>query len=194
MAFMEAASVHAFRRLSSELRLLGAPKDLIIRAHRAARDERRHAKLMTTLTHAHGGRLRPVHVQRMTSRDLLAVALENEAEGVVRETFSALIAKSQATFSHSRVVRRIMTQIAEDEAAHAKLAWDVRAWAIPQLSPTGRDLIAAVQEQTFHTLNIELQTQLPADWHDQTGLPRPTDAQRLLKALQANTLALSHAA
>src|SRR5450432_2288135 len=46
-AHLEAASVPAFRRVAAELAAFGAPKHLSRAAHRSAREEIRHAELMT---------------------------------------------------------------------------------------------------------------------------------------------------
>src|SRR5581483_10898484 len=54
MAFEEAASVHAFRRLRDELALHGAPLPLVQAARRAARDEVRHARAMSARGRAEG--------------------------------------------------------------------------------------------------------------------------------------------
>lgn len=53
-AHLEAASVPAFLRLARELRTHAAPAALVRAAMAAAGDERRHARVMTTLARRHG--------------------------------------------------------------------------------------------------------------------------------------------
>jgi hypothetical protein len=194
MAFLEAASVHAFCRLSNELVTLGAPTDLIQRAARAAKDERRHARLMTSLARSHGGRRRAVRIEPSTPRQLFEIATENEVEGVVRETYSALVAHFQAKFSRSSEVRRIMTQIAVDEMNHAKLAWDVRAWILPRLTPSERRSLARARSQAFVDLAHEVNADLPEIWRWSAGLPSGEQARALVQTLQAHSEALALAA
>ena len=62
-AWLEAASVGAFRRLARELRAHGAPDELIAAAKACALDEIRHARLMARLAKKHGASVPRVVVE-----------------------------------------------------------------------------------------------------------------------------------
>ena len=124
-AHLEAASVHAFRRLRVELEAHGAPERLLRAASRAARDERRHARSVGALARRRGARARPVELGATLPRTLLALAIENAVEGCVRETWAALVAEHQARHAREATMRAAMKRIAVDEARHAALAWTI---------------------------------------------------------------------
>jgi hypothetical protein len=67
-AQMEAASVPAFEILARELAAHDAPSSLIARALESADDERRHARIMTSLARAHGATPGPVRASRSIRR------------------------------------------------------------------------------------------------------------------------------
>ncbi len=83
IAHLEAASVPAFRRLSRELARLGAPATLVARARRAARDETRHARVMTVLARRRGASVPRIGVRRTPKRDVETIAIDNAVEGCV---------------------------------------------------------------------------------------------------------------
>ena len=130
MADLEAASVSAFVRLREELRAHGAPRALVREAARSARDEVRHARVVSRLARGYGAAPRKSRVgARLDVRALEEVAMENAVEGCVRETYGALLATWQADAAGDRDVARAMRPIAEDETRHAALAWAVGRWA-----------------------------------------------------------------
>src|SRR5207302_2062069 len=94
-AHLEAASVHAFRRLRCELAAHRAPARLLRSARRAQRDEVRHARLMARMARRFGGAPVPARVAPIGPRALDEIAIENAVEGCVRETFGALVASFQ---------------------------------------------------------------------------------------------------
>lgn len=122
MAWMEAASVHAFVRLHRELQAHGAPDDLANRCLLAARDEVRHAHVVARMAGVPVPR--PV-VTPLPLRDLDALALDNAVEGCVHETWAAVDAHLRAARGRHRAA---WTRIAADETRHAQLAWDIDAW------------------------------------------------------------------
>lgn len=151
-AHAEAASVAAFRRLARELQAHGAPAGLVDAAYVAARDEVRHARVMRKLAFGHGGAPPRVEVDDLPIRGLFAVALENAVEGVVHETWAALIALHQAAHAEEPDVAAAMAAIAEDEAHHAELAAAVHAWALPLLSPADRARVEAAARRAVADL------------------------------------------
>src|SRR6185503_12478530 len=108
-------------------------------ARRAAGDEVRHHRAMTALARRFGAE--PPAVPRAFPdevRSLEAVAVENAAEGCMRETIGALVAREQAGRAGDPVVRAAMRGIAADEARHAELAFQVDGWARGKLGAAAR--------------------------------------------------------
>lgn len=142
-AKMECSSVGAFVRLASELESLEAPRDLVVRARRAARDELRHTALCLERVSALGGtdygmELPPAPAPRaLDSAPLTRVALEALHEGCLGEGTAAAIARHAGGVTNAA--------IAVDEAEHAELSWDVLAWCMAQ---GGRDVRRAVRDVT----------------------------------------------
>lgn len=155
-AELEAAAVHAFDRLARELRAHGAPEALVREAERARADEVRHARTMTSLAKAYGATPRAIAEADLPVRSLLEVALENAAEGCVRETFGALTGTIQADRATDPRIRRAMQVIAIDETRHAALAWDVAAWAEERLGEAEVAEVRAARGEAVRRLAEEL--------------------------------------
>jgi hypothetical protein len=131
IALAEHASIPAFARLGCEL-VARAP-DLVERAHRAALDEARHARVAFGLASAYAGSpvgpgalpeaIAPFESGRLADDALL--------DGVAGEGFSAAVLAECARRVADRELARLLDGIARDEAEHADLARDVLAWAGP---------------------------------------------------------------
>jgi hypothetical protein len=181
VAGLEAASVYAFEALEEELLHHGAPSVLVERARMARHDEVRHARVMKRISARHGGRFEEPRVERRPVRSLEEIAIENAAEGCVRETFGALVGMWQAELAQDPLVRRVMKHIAEDETRHAELSWAVDAWARQKLSPEAwgrveearREALAAVAEEAERGYDEALVTV--------AGMPGQEAAVRLAK-------------
>lgn len=185
MAQLEAASIPAFRRLERELAGLGAPVALRERVRRAARDEVRHARAMGRLARQHGARVPKVALERPSTRSRAEIALENAVEGCVRETFGAALALWQAEQARDPEVRGAMAAIADDEAAHAELAWDVAAWLERGCTAKERARIEAARAQAWRALAGELVGEPASQLAEPLGLPGQSQAQQLLARVQA---------
>jgi hypothetical protein len=188
MAHLEAASVHAFRTLARQLGRLGAPARLVARAVAAARDEVRHTRLARALARRHGATPPPV---ALTSAPPLVPSLEtlaadNAVEGCVRETFGALLAAWQARTAGDAEIRAAMTRIADDEAAHAELAWDLDAWLMPRVDAPARARVRAARAQAIAALEHELAAPPPSLLIDRAGLPDVARAQQLFRHARAH--------
>lgn len=171
LAVVEAASVPAFHTLADALRTHGAPPTLIDRARVAAEDEVRHARLALRL--AGGGDVR-VHVPRVPTPSLEALARSNAAEGCVREAYGALEAAWQSERAASPLAREVFATIARDEAGHALLSRDVDAWLRP-----------AVAARVTREAREEAIAELRASFEDRArpdglGLPDAAEARALL--------------
>jgi len=151
-AWLEAAAVHAFARLADELALHGAPPLLIRAAHTAALDEVRHAAIVGSLAARFGARPPIVEVDAPAPRSLEAIAIENAAEGCVRETWGAVLASWQACAARDPEVRAAFASIARDETRHAALAWAIDRWATPRLAGAERARVADARASAANEL------------------------------------------
>ena len=182
-AELEGASVVAFRELRAELKRAGAPRSLLRRVSRAARDEVRHERRVRGLARRYGGSLRPLRITKTSARSLEALAVDNAVEGCVRETFGALIAHYQARAALDPEVRAAFGRIARDETRHAALSWSIQRWLEPRL---GRELsrrVRAAQSAAARALANELRSERALADRALAGLPAPSRALELFGRL-----------
>jgi rubrerythrin len=180
-AYYEAASVVAFERLTAGLVRAGAPGELVARARAAARDEERHAALFAALANKHGARPTAPALSR-EAPSLFELALENATEGCVREAFGALVTLHQAEHAAEAEVRSAFAAIAEDEAEHAALSWELRVWFDAALAPAERAAVRAAHDRAV--LAARREAAVPPDAPSVAlGLPDPLRADRMLDAL-----------
>jgi hypothetical protein len=116
---------------------------------------------------------------RPSKRATLELAIENAVEGCVRETFGAALALWQADHAMDPQIRSTMAAIAEDEAEHAQLAWDIAAWLEPRLSEVERDSVRKAKAEAIAALGLGV-TQAPP-FAERLGLPDAVDAAHLLE-------------
>ncbi len=180
LAHLEGASIAAFRTLRAELAAHGAPHELVRMAERAARDEVRHTRATARLARRFGGAPKLPKVLRGSLRSLEALAIENAAEGCVRETFGALLARHQAEHAADAEVRAEMARIADDETRHAALAWAVAHWAEGQLDEGARARVRAAREEAVRELRRDAAHPTPAALTETAGLPSARVATALL--------------
>ncbi len=186
MAHLEAVSVIAFERLTKELEHLGAPRELVVAARKAVLDERRHAHVVGELARSRGGASIVIHsdLSNASPRDLTTIALENAREGCVRESFAALLCAYAASASPDPEVRRIMRDIARDEAEHAAFSWNMHAWARTRVPREQGERLDAEIDRGFEELSRTL---------DQDGATfawagaSPQVAHRLIAKLRASS-------
>ena len=175
-AWLEAASIHAFLHLARELTSHGAPGWLVKCALGAARDEVRHTAMMTRLATRYGAVPAAAQVSLPGPRSLEALAIENAAEGCVRETWGAVLALWQSRHARDPEVRAAFALIARDEIRHAGLAWEVDRWVRPQLDEAARARVDAARDAAARELvdGHALEANLAL------GLPHGPDARALL--------------
>ena len=171
VAHMEAASIDAFAILAGELEDCDAPAALIAAARQAACDEVAHARTTTALARRFGAEPPVPMVAPHTPRSLEALAIENEIEGCVRETFSALQAMHQAQCAEDPVVRRAMARIAIEEEQHAALAWAISTWARTRLDVEACARLDMARTGAIATLQDELRHEPAADVVARAGVP-----------------------
>jgi hypothetical protein len=133
-ARMEHASVAAFSATALRLMALGAPPALIAATHRAALEEIEHARAAFALAAAYGGEaMTPgplaLGLQPMSLQEL---AIETFVDGCVGEAIAAYEAACEAEVEPDPAVAAVLEKIAEDEARHAELAWQIVAWCVAQ--------------------------------------------------------------
>jgi hypothetical protein len=144
----EHASVASFARMVLELLSLGAPAELVGETLRAAEDERRHAIVAFTFASHYGhAELAP---GPLDIRECLAASSAPEiaerlaGEGCVAETVSALLVGEAAELADDPAVREHLMRVAEEESAHALLAWRTLAWLLSRRSNERDEVHASV--------------------------------------------------
>jgi hypothetical protein len=190
MATLEAASVVAFRRLHRQLAAFGAPRELLERIRKAARDEVRHARATGILAKKYG--VTPAAPELGAcdeSPSLFAIARENAREGCVRETYGALVAHLQMTRAGDADVRACMAAIADEETEHAALSWDIAEWIESQLDEEQRAQLAGERRDAFATLARDLAMPVDPRVAEVSGVPAASDALRMLEGLEPMMLA-----
>jgi hypothetical protein len=186
MAWLEAASVPAFERLSRELEAHGAPRRLQTAARRAAGDEVRHARAMGALAARAGALVGEPRVEEREVRSLEDIAIENAIEGCVRETFGAAVAAVQAKRAGDGRFRHAMKTIAREEASHAQLSWAVAAWIDGQLDDGARARVKAARDRAADGLLRETAVEPETAIAQRLGVPTAVEARAMLQSLRAS--------
>jgi len=185
-AWLEAASVKSFRRLVRELTHHGAPASLVAAARSAARDEIRHARIMTALALTHGASVPKVFAEHADVRSLEVIAIENAIEGCVRETYGALVAAWQAATAQDPAIREAMSVIARDELRHAELGFEIADWIEPRLDRAARDRLASTRRDAVRELSRDVRAMPPGELLSSAGVPTPHVAAALVARLFAD--------
>ena len=183
VAHLEAAAVLAFEHMIVELLEHGAPPELIEAARAARLDEIRHARATTRLAKRFGARPPAARMAPTPIRDLFAIAVENEIEGVVRETLGAAIATWRAEHASDPDVRAVMRFIAEDECRHAELSWQVAIWARARLDASERARLDERRRAVIDELPTVFGGDPADDVQEIAGAPRNTVVQELIAKL-----------
>ena len=159
----EWASVPAFLEVAEQLQAVNAPSSLINRALEAAYDEKQHAILAAGMSAKIGGGTlelgNPKTSHRMPLRGeagLTRLAAESWMDGCLGEGTAARVAFSEANRTNDPILEQTLDQIAQDEARHAGLGWDVMAWTMNE----GGQAVTGILEEVR-----ELMPQEPADNH-----------------------------
>jgi rubrerythrin len=183
IARLEAAAVTAFEVLAEELEQLGAPAALVRQTRQAAQDEVRHTQLMAELARRFGGYPGEARIEPRPLRSLRELALDNAAEGCVRETFGALVGTYQVEAAEDPAVARTMRVIAEDETRHAELSWAIAAWVEPLLSAEDRAAVDAATRRAVVQLRAEASLPVDSQVASVAGLPHPLAAVTMVDRL-----------
>jgi len=190
-AYLEAASVGSFARLARELSAHDAPRELVSRVARAAREERRHAQLLRRQARRAGFEVARAPKIPRTVRSIEAVALENAVEGAARETWGAVLVAYQAERASTPELRGIFRAIATDEASHAELAADVAEWLATRLASPARARVEHAYRATLDALQRGSMDPLPETVRSRLGLPSRDVAIRLFDGARRSILVLA---
>jgi hypothetical protein len=181
-AALEAASIPAFRQLARELEAHGAPSRLVRAARAAVFEETRHYSLLSRAARARGAATVPIRVRPTPVRSLRAIAEENAREGCVREALGALVAVHQARHAADPSLRAALNLIARDETAHARLAWEIDAWARSVLPLPDVRLVERARRDEGEALVADAAAaRTPVALVRDLGLPGPEESRRLTR-------------
>lgn len=192
-AYLEAASVVAFRQLADELECHGAPAELVAAARLAAQEEEGHAAAMRALAGRNGQALSAVEWDALAAgwpganqpRPIIEIARENAEEGCVRELIGALIACYQAENAGDPEIRTALQTIAREEIAHARLSFAIADWAENGLDGAARAEVAAARKRAIAELTAELSHDPAPAMQTQAGWPRAELMQAWIREAQA---------
>jgi hypothetical protein len=151
-ALAEHASIASFARFTLELLALGAPADLVHGAQRAMGDEIVHAELCFGIASVLAGEPLgpgelPVDGALHDRIDPAAIAAATVIEGCVGETLSAALAIAERDAATDPAIAAALDRIAQDEAAHAELAWRSVTWMMRRFgAPVRRAVLRALDE------------------------------------------------
>ena len=87
--------------------------------------------------------------------------------------------------------REAFATIADDEARHAQLAWELHSWLCAGLAPEARQRVEAARRARLDVLATGAMTQalaLPAELRDTLGLPAPREARASRRTLMRGLL------
>jgi hypothetical protein len=114
---------------------------------------------------------------------LLALATHNEREGVVGETWGALVGMHQAVHAATGDIRQAMRTVAREEASHAALSFQIARWARARL---GRRVASRLDEErrlAFTALRASVASGHRSEVMATLGLPPPQAASAMLSVL-----------
>lgn len=183
-AHLESTAVLAFEHMIVELEAHGAPAELVAGARVALEDEIRHARIVGNLALRFGATPEEARMDPTPVRALLDIAIENEVEGIVRETLGAALATWRATHAADDDVRAAMTAIARDERAHAELSWRIGEWLDGRLSEDERAIVRDARLVAVAQLRATFRHEPSGEVVTIAGVPRTSDVQALIAELE----------
>lgn len=183
MVWGESASIHSFTILERELAAHGAPKRLLAAARRARRDEIRHTRIGQRLALRHGVTAEVAKAPVSAAvRMLEEIAIENAVEACVSETWSAVLTRAQVSRARDPMIRRVFARIADDEARHATLAWNVAKWAKGKLPPDACERVDSCMRTALRRLRDGIVE--PGEAQREVGIPSRAEQLAMMSALE----------
>lgn len=180
---LESAAVAAFMQLADELKAHGAPQHLIEGALNAAAEEIGHAKATFELAVKGGNLPRPIDFIPRGGRSLVEIAIENAAEGCVRELFGAACAHLQAQQARDPKIRATWQRIASEETTHAEWSLALDAWLRDQLTDSERRSVAEARRGAVADLRTSTRVEPSAILVQEAGVPTSSQVSQLLDQL-----------
>lgn len=176
-AATETASVASFAHLATELLAVGAPAELVERAHQDAVDEVRHARLCYALaTAVDGARLGPAPFPsaawpRDSSPTLRTLAEDSAVESCLFESASAAVARRLAARDDvPEAIRAVLETIAVDEARHAAHGLEIVEWCAAQ---GGAAIVAHMRAAVAKAAEAPIRAAVTHDALERFGLAGP---------------------
>lgn len=133
-ALAEHASIASFSRHALELMALGAPRELVEWAQRAALDEVAHARASFALASAYAGH--DIEPGPLPLPNLLSLhdrledfAVATLLEGCINETLALVVAAEELACADDPAVCAVLERIIAEETEHSLLAWKTLRWA-----------------------------------------------------------------
>jgi hypothetical protein len=168
----ELATSRVFAQLDHDLRLFGAPSEVLELSARAADDEAFHAELCALTSEIYGEEARPLVPPPQPPRPRFAVcsprvhgALFAALHSAINETIGVTYLSACLAQAHSRAARCVVKEILSDEVRHSRIGWAVLA--SPQLSSHDRASIAsfipALLDVCVGTWLADIETDYPDD-------------------------------
>ena len=167
IAATEHASVATFSKLSLQLMALGAPPELLKTCQQAAMDEIEHARCCYSLASVYAGQtlgptpfteLNGIQLEKITLEQL---AIESLQDGCLMEGYFSAALYVAAEQAIDPALKTSLMNMAEDEARHAKLAWDILDWSLK----SSTEIEAKIQNSL-----VNLPKALPIKHYDELAL------------------------
>jgi hypothetical protein len=166
-ALTEHASVASFSRFVLQCLALGAPAEIVAAAQQACADEIEHARIGFGLASAYAGRsIGPgrLNIERALddSLDPGAVACSVAREGCIAEMVSAAMMVAARDDARDPVIHAVLARMAEEELAHALLAWRYLRWVLEHGNERLRCEVAQVFAEIERHVALGASTSLAA--------------------------------
>lgn len=152
MARMEHASIASFARLTLDLLALGAPATLLAQVQQAALDEVEHARTCFALHTAATGEAvepGPLPVEPHAPASAPAIAAAAVREGCLGETMGAHLLLQVVDQLADPELASVLQRIADDEARHAALSWQIVGWLVQTGDPAVLQAVEAAFAEPF---------------------------------------------
>ena len=171
----EALSVFSFAELYQTVQAHNAPSSLLQRCVQALREEQMHTQMAISLCTKHGGDVPTISVPSQSTPNLFALTLHNALVGCIQESWAALLEQYQAM--HGTAHHHIQNRIAQDELAHAQLAWDIHAFLMSLLGTQEQEIIRTSMRKLLASKDISYMPSFPNS--EILGIPSKETQQQL---------------
>lgn len=179
----KAVTAASIRWVGLNLRQLSCPSEFLRRVDQAAEDKLQHAKMLAYVAHLSGAGFAP-HTDEVPLMDLWGLTIDTATERCVVDTYAAARFAFQARRAASAELRAVFHDIAQKDAVHATLFWELLAWALSHQSPARARQIVEEQRRIRDALRLAIEAPLPEELHELAGVPDSDAGNALLDALE----------